>query len=58
MGGSGHLYLSVRMRGGSGTKPIRYGWVFTDGVFEIPVPSVTDDGLGVFLHPSVPVIRP
>ena len=23
MGGSGHLYLSTRMRGGSGTKPIR-----------------------------------
>jgi hypothetical protein len=41
MGGSDHIYLSVRMRGGSGTKTIRYGWVFTDGVFEIPIPSVT-----------------
>ncbi len=51
-------YLSVRMRGGSGTKPIRYGWVFTDGVFEIPIPSVTDDGWGVSLiddaEPSSP----
>jgi hypothetical protein len=54
--GSGrHLYLSVRMRGGSGTKPIRYGWVFTDGVFEIPIPSITDDGWGVSLNPSVSV---
>jgi hypothetical protein len=43
MGGSDHLYLSVRMRGESGTKPIR-GWLFTDGVFEIPIPSVTHHG--------------
>ncbi len=32
-------------------KPIRNGWVFTDRVFELPIPSVTDDGWGVSLKP-------
>jgi hypothetical protein len=29
----------------------------TDGGFGPPIPSVTDDGWGVFLNPSVSVIR-
>ncbi len=57
MGVSCHLYLSVRMMGGSGTKPIRTDGFSRMGCSSYLYPSTTDDGWGVSLDPSVSVIR-
>jgi hypothetical protein len=57
MRGSDHRYLSGTDDGESGTNPSVTDGFCTDGVFELPIPSVTHDGWGVSLNPSVSVIR-